>query len=268
MRPARTPSIPYQVLRTAEGRELLKQSTHPEARDILGALGEDVSSLPEVPFTLELITEAEPLEVESPAVSGPTEYGTRFNLELRPNALPQNAETINFLPSGVATGVDLVVGAAYDQRGLRGGLGGSASGYYVSRDSDKTPEYEGGLPAVTDPREAGDQLFGAGIPWGVADPVNNAFFAADLRCDFTTSAIGLIRTSAATLRDPIACPNGTHTAEQATTCWPTRRLAFARSSEAGGQVFGRVDRPRVVVDSRLSPPEAAVPRAPAALTSI
>ena len=257
MRPARTPSIPYQVLRTVEGRELLKQSTHPEARDILAALGEDFSSLYEAPVIVESITEAEPLEdgqleVDPPAVSGPTEYGSRFNLEPRTNTTTQSAEAIDFIPSGVANGVDLVVGTGYDQRGLSGGLGGSASGYYVSRDTDKAPEYEGGLPAIDDTREAGDQVFGGGIPWVVADPVRGGFFAADLRFDGTTSAIGLFRSPAATLRDPIACPDGTHTAEQAAACWPTKRLAFARSSESAGDFFARVDHPRIVVDTRLS----------------
>jgi hypothetical protein len=245
-------SIPYQVLRSPEGLALLKQSTHPEARDILAALGEEILGSPPTPITRELDAETEPQEIEIPIVSGPTEYGTRFNREPRRDALPQGALTIDFLPSGVAPGVDVIVGSAYDQRGLTGGLGGSASGYYVSRDRDNAPEYEGGLPPINDAREPGDQVFGGGIPWVVADPVHNAFFAADIRFDGTTSAIGLLRTSAATLRDPIACPNGTHTAQAAATCWPTKRLAFTRSSELQGDIFGRVDRPRLVVDSRLS----------------
>ena len=57
-------------------------------------------------------------------------------------------------------------------------------------------------------------------------------------------AIGLFRTTARTLRDPTACPNGTHTDAQATTCWPTTQLV-----RTGFRVLSG---PHLAVDERTS----------------
>jgi hypothetical protein len=146
-----------------------------------------------------------------------TSAGTRFNLEPRTNARFQNTQVVDVLRNRVAAGVDLVVGGSWDWRHLGGD---SATGYYVSRDADCAPEVEGGLPAVA----AFDDR-GLGNPVVAADPARDAIFMADLRLTFDDRiGIGVFRTTAATLLSSSACPNGTHTNAQASTCWPKRRL--------------------------------------------
>ena len=218
---------------------------------LMGALG--VAFTLAAAETLAPATVSEPLDLPSSAIttSEPTPHGTRFNLEPRTNTFPQSSQSIDFLPNRVALGVDLVVGTSSDERGSVGALGGSSSGYYVSRDKDPSPEYEGGLPPVDDPRDD-DHLYGRGVPDVVADPIRGAFFAADRRLDGTTSAIGLFRVSAANLKDVKACPNGTHTAEQAAMCWPTKRVLYTRRSDVDGEIFYRADRPRLAVDPRIT----------------
>jgi hypothetical protein len=176
-------------------------------------------------------------------------YGTRFNLEPRVNALPQHTESVDFLRNRVAAGVDLVVGAATDHRDLAGVA--SRSGYYVNRDADCAPEFEGGLPRLT--ASSSEVLDGFGKPVVAADPARGAIFTADLRdssSDESASAvaIGLFRTPAATLLNATACPDGTHTAAQSLTCWPTRRLARTGFPVLRG--------PHLAVDERASGPGA------------
>src|SRR5438067_1744287 len=68
--------------------------------------------------------------------------GTRFNLEPRTNAQPQNTESVDFLPNRVSPGVDLVVGAANDHRPSPGGF----DAYYVHRQgSNCGVDFEGAL---------------------------------------------------------------------------------------------------------------------------
>jgi hypothetical protein len=172
-------------------------------------------------------------------------YGTRFNLEPRVNALPQHTESVDFLRNRVAAGVDLVVGAATDLRQL-GGVG-SRSGYYVSRDADCAPEFEGGLPRLT--ASSSEELDGFGKPVVAADPARGAIFTADLRdssSDESASAvaIGLFRTPAATLLNATACPNGAHTETEAATCWPAKRLVRTG--------FPMLNGPHLAVDERTS----------------
>src|SRR5438132_510980 len=67
--------------------------------------------------------------------------GVQFNLEPSTHAVPQQVESVDFIPNAVGLGLDLVVAGAYDFRGA--GLGspapagvtwnGSVSGYYVHR---------------------------------------------------------------------------------------------------------------------------------------
>jgi hypothetical protein len=174
-----------------------------------------------------------------------TSFGTRFNLEPRTNARPQNTTTIDVLRNRAAAGVDLVVGGATDYRGF-GPVEDSMTGYYVSRDADCVPEFEGRLPPLPDPLEADDTLFGKGAPVAAADLARDALFMADVRSDSSSSGIGLFRTTAATLLNPTACPNGTHTQAQAATCWPTKRMVLSDAS------FARVYEPHLAVDERAS----------------
>jgi hypothetical protein len=167
----------------------------------------------EVPALHQEVTPTDPSVVPG---CGPAS-GTRFNLEPRRNAKPQSSPSVDFLRNRVAPGIDLVVGSARDIRGFFGRLGGSDSGYYVSRGADCAAEFEGGLPRI-------DGLTGFGNAVVAADPARDAFFIADVRLAEGNPNVGVVRSSATTLLHPTACPPGTHSAAQAATCWPTTRL--------------------------------------------
>ena len=71
--------------------------------------------------------------------------GTRFNLEPRADPLPQNSESVDLLLNRVSSGVDLVVGAANDQRSSIGGF----DAYYVHRGGTNCAvDFEGSFPPV------------------------------------------------------------------------------------------------------------------------
>jgi hypothetical protein len=187
-------------------------------------------------------------------------FGTQFNLEPNTHAVPQQLESVDFIPNGVGLNEDLVVGGAYDFRG--GGLGspapkgviwdGSVSGYYVHRSTaaDCSPQFEGGLPPIV---SAGKTYLGNGGVAIAADPVRNAFFAADLRFGSTdnVSAVGLFRAASATLMNSTLCPNGTHTAAQAKSCWEAAPAVVLDPNPPGG-FTATIDPPSVTVDERAS----------------
>ncbi len=83
-----------------------------------------------------------------------------------------------------------------------------------------------------------------------ADPARDAFYMADVRFgSASTGGVGLFRTSAATLLNPVTCASGTHTASQAASCWTATPpvLLFAQP------VFDSVnDLPRIAVDQRAT----------------
>jgi hypothetical protein len=254
----RTPvSSSLRFLASEPGRQFLRRSPHPKARELLQWLGEDVSALSTpapAESTLGALSDGEAV---SPQAAGTVTgcgaaSGTRFNLEPRSNARPQNTESVDVLRNWVATGVDLVVGGTTDFRGFVGLLGGSATGYAVSRDADCPPEFEGGLPPIADPFDPGDVLMGMGEPTVVADPVRGAVFMADQRFDATTTAIGVFRTTAATLVSATACPSGTHSAAQAATCWPSAILAFSYPSGDPEPDILAFSHPHLAVDERAS----------------
>jgi len=112
--------------------------------------------------------------------------GTQFNLEPAVNAVPQQLEAVDFIPNGVALNEDLVVGGAFDSRGITFAAANattpnwdaSVGGYYVRRSSAAgcAPQFEGGLPVI----EAGGNGFTSNGGVAVAaDPVRAAFFVAD-----------------------------------------------------------------------------------------
>ena len=223
-------------LMSPRGRGILRASRSPLAKALRQRLGEDeepqtsaaLESL--APVVQDLQGEANEPRVDSSAAAstgcGQTS-GTRFNLEPRtpPGALPQNGTAIDFLPGAGLGGADLVVGGANDFRGSFNGLGNSLTGYYVHRNGADAnpcaPDFEGGLPQITDPG-TGEALFGGGDPAVEADPARSAFFMADSRLGSEVSSIGVFRTTAAKLNSPTACPEGTHNAANAQTCWPNR----------------------------------------------
>ncbi|HXW89681.1 MAG TPA: sialidase family protein [Terriglobales bacterium] len=187
--------------------------------------------------------------------------GTKFNLEPAANAVPQQLEAVDFIPNRVALHEDLVVGGAFDSRGVTFAPAGattphwdaSVGGYYVRRSSTAgcAPQFEGGLPAVM----AGGKAFTSNGGVAVAaDPARDAFFVADLRFSASNagwSGIGLFRASSATLLNTALCPKGTHTAAQAKSCWTATPPAMIDPIPSGGN-FNVLDYPSIAVDERAN----------------
>ena len=197
----------------------------------------------------------------NPTLQCAADLGTQFNLEPAANAVPQQLEVVDFIPNGVALNEDLVVGGAFDSRGVTFAPAkattphwdASVGGYYVRRSSAAgcAPQFEGGLPAI----EAGGNSFTSnGGVVVAADPARGAFFVADLRfsaSDSGMSAIGLFRASSKTLLNTTLCPNGTHTAAQAKSCWTSTPPALIDPIPSGGTI-NALDYPSIAVDERAS----------------
>jgi hypothetical protein len=147
-----------------------------------------------------------PLSVDTGAsiAVNPDCNGGRFNLEPRTNAVPQNTESVDFLPNRVSAGVDLVVGAANDQRSSIGGF----DAYYVHRQGTNCGvDFEGTLSTA------------AIDPTVVADPARDAFFLADQLLSLS-QLVEVGRTTAANLLSSTACPSGTQPSGNNPKCWP------------------------------------------------
>lgn len=178
-------------------------------------------------------------------------FGAQFNLEPAANAVPQQFESVDFIPNGVGLNEDLVVGGALDFRGGRAIA--SLSGYYVHRSTtaDCSPQLEGGLPSIV---SNGATFNGGGGVAIAADTTRNAFFASDVRFAGTgnsmVTAIGLFRASSATLLNSTLCPNGTHTAAQSKSCWEaTPAVLFDPQAANPNQTL---DYPSIAVDERAN----------------
>jgi hypothetical protein len=188
--------------------------------------------------------------------------GARFNLEPRPDPLPQDGTAVDFLPDAGLGGGDLVVGAANDMRLLTSGQGvapdfrgvpglSSQTGFYVHTEgSDPNPctvDLEGGLASVPHP-VSGNPLVGVGYPAVAAYPPGQSFYVADTRIgegEGSESAIGVFRTTAAILTDPARCPPGTLSESQSRQCWPTHALVDL------GTTFTRFNQyPHLAIDER------------------
>ncbi len=161
-----------------------------------------------------------------------TVNGTRFNLEPRFNAQPQQSESVAFLLDRVSPGVDLVVGAANESAFQSRFVPGENNGvvfdaFYVHRTgANCRPDFEGTTRvSSSDPKV-------------VADPPRDAFFlAADV---ITGAAVELLtRTTAATLLSSSACPEGTEkfTSSANATCWPVQATAVFNPSPTGNEVL-------------------------------
>ena len=143
-----------------------------------------------------------------PAPSSPctSPNGSRFNLEPRPNAVVQAAESVAFLPNGAGQNIDLVLATATDMRSISAG---SNDVFYVQRSSSNCQaDLEGELPEISN---ATDLFVPFGQPIAVTDPARDAFFIVDLRFGVSTddSGVGIVRTTAAALLNTKSCPNGT-----------------------------------------------------------
>ncbi len=240
-------SSPIQFIFSDTGRKFLRSSSSPLARDILQAMGEE---MPEAGPMIERAPESRSEREEQAPCENPA--GTVFNLEPRVSALPQNEVTVDFLYNGAGDGVDLVAEGTNDFRGFRGGLGFSATGYYVRRaNNDCGPQFEGGLPTIVNPFDPTRLVFGGGDPVTAADSGRNAMYMADIRSSFfgSVTGIGVFRSAAATLLDPSACPDGTHTGGQAATCWPNRMIVNPLPKPFQ---LNFNDKPHLTVDERTS----------------
>jgi hypothetical protein len=173
--------------------------------------------------------------------------GSLFNLEPRPNAIVQTAQSVAFLLGGASKGNDLVVATANDARGLITNSQAtlvSEDAFYVQRsNSNCTPDFEGGEVAISNATDLFDPF---GNPTVVADPQHSAFYIVDLRFGITTddNGVGIERTTAATLLNATSCPNGT---EQGTAfCWPLG--AVNNITQLNANLFN----PQIAVDQRSS----------------
>ena len=243
------PSATLRFLASEEGRAFLKATGNPLAGPAIRAFGEP-SKTAVVPaaWLADFHGEAKSPAPAASACGGP--QGTRFNLEPRANAVPQNQASADFLLNRVGSNEDLIVQAANDWRGNLASdtqWDQSVSGYYVHRAAaaDCSVQFEGGLPAFS---AQGSNLMGVGDPAVAADPARDAFFMADQRFGSAdTGGVGLFRVAASRLLNASACPSGTHTEAQAASCWEATApvLLFAQPT------FDSIsDIPRIAVDER------------------
>ncbi len=246
------PSAPLRFLASDEGRGLLKATGHPLAQYAIQAFGEPsqaavaaAARFQQAASVTQSVVSGQQLAAASVPCAGTS--GALFNLEPRANAVAQNQANADFLPNRIAAGDDLIVQAANDWRGnsTTAKWDQNVSGYYVHRSTtaDCSVQFEGGLPTFT---AQGNPEMGIGNVVVAADPARDAFFMADVRLA-NTGGVGLFRASASTLLNTTACPNGTHSQAQATSCWKTTApvLLFPQP------IFDSVnDLPRIALDER------------------
>jgi hypothetical protein len=262
------PSGVTRFLLSDSGLRMLRKRMTPAAIAILTAMGEPVPKDPIRPVLIipPQILFAEPqvmigqeMQLASPdqaivalpaipAVSGCGADGTVFNLEPPANARMQNGESVDFIYNGVGVGADLVVAGASDFRDSFSGL----SGYYVHRATTGcAPTFEGALPNLVG--LSGEAVSADGNPVVAADPARAAFFIADQHLGSNgssgTTAIGLFRTTSASLLSAATCPGGTHNAAQAASCWPQRVLVNPLPNPMGGY---QQEMPSLAVDQRAA----------------
>jgi hypothetical protein len=250
------PAAPFLFLASGQGRGLLEATHHPLAQYLSQAFGEnaDAPILPSAATMRQLATMASSNRISTNGTAGTVpctgSVGARFNMEPRANAAPQSEEMADFIPSGVASGDDLIVQVADDFRGdlaTDPNWDQSVSGYYVHRSTtaDCSVQFEGGLPSF---QFQGKTVMGIGDTVVAADPIRDAVFVADLRFG-NAAGVGLFRASASTLLNTSLCPSGTQLQTQAASCWevtpPALVFGEAIADVTGGQ-------PRITVDERAT----------------
>jgi len=161
----------------------------------------------------------------------------------------QVAQSVAFLPGRTSRGDDLVVAAGSDARGLSTDTTATLiapDAFYVQRSNTNcAADFEGGEPGISSPVD-GFISDGTGTPTVVVDSKRDIFFIADTMFGTSTldHGIGIVRTTAATLSDTTACPNGTEGPTGA--CWPIG--AVTNISDLNAFIFN----PHIDVDSRAS----------------
>ena len=173
--------------------------------------------------------------------------GNRFNLEPRPNAVVQTADSVAVLPNGAGSGRDLVVAAGSDGRGLFSNLNAtliSEGAFYVQRSSSNcAADFEGGLPSISNIIDLFIPTEGASV---VADPARDAFFIVNLEFGSFTddNGVGIYRTTATNLLSSSACPNGTEIGTA--SCWTTGAVTDVTELNAF------LSHPNITVDPRAT----------------
>lgn len=214
----RSGSATARFLTSEQGRAWFEAAGHPISKYLNQAFGPpSAASVDAARRHLRQMPTAQPAGLADAAA--PTtcngDFGARFNLEPRANAVPQQSAAADFILNGVGAGQDLIVQTANDARGnlTAKNWDDSQTGYYVHRaaSSDCSVQFEGGLPNF-------EGTMGVGDASVVADPVRGAFFMADVRFG-SFGGVGLFRASASDLMNPAVCPNGTHLEKQAESCW-------------------------------------------------
>ena len=190
-----------------------------------------------------------PATAQQQATSGCTHSnGNRFNLEARPNALVQVAQSVAALANRAGQhNVDLLVATGIDARGFFDNPNAvilSADAYYVQRSGNNcAADFEGGMPVIANTE---DDFIPFGTPTVAADATHDAFYIADARFgalhDFV--GVGVVKTTAANLLDTKACPDGTHDGRQTISCWTLG--AVTHINGPGSIIFN----PHLVVDQR------------------
>ncbi len=174
--------------------------------------------------------------------------GNRFNLEPRPNALVQTAESVALLPNRAGQkNIDLVVATGTDARGSFENPNAtliSPDPFYVQRSNTNcAADFEGGQPSISN---AVDLFLAIGSPTVVADPARDAFFIVDLRFgDFTDdNGVGIIHATSSNLLSTAACPNGTELGTA--SCWTLGAVTNITELNAF------LSSPHIAVDPRTS----------------
>lgn len=194
-------------------------------------------------FSAELMS----LQLSAQAQTSPcnSPNGNLFNLEPRLDAVVQVARSLAVLPNPAGNN-NLVVAVGEDARGLEAPPSPIISGdaFYVERTgSDCTPDFEGGLPAILNPKN----LF---VPNGsvsvIADPARDQFFIVDL--DFggppDENGVGIYQTTSANLNSTSACPSGTEFGTA--SCFTTVAVVNITGLDA------ILDNPQIAVDPRTT----------------
>ncbi|HYL16786.1 MAG TPA: hypothetical protein VEV41_27375 [Terriglobales bacterium] len=203
------------------------------------------------------------------------QFGTKFNLEPAtgdPNVnlyasfdsffggtavltvpLPQDEEAVDFIPNAGQAGSDVIVEGHNDYRGFFGALNSSVTGVTVhvanlTGATDCTPSYEMGVPQVASPLNDGDVLLGSGDPIVVANPTNGNIYVGDLQFGFFDTAVGVFKTTAATLSSPCQAL-GTTNEGNSTACLPVNVMVNTQN-EFSSFLFN--DKPHMAVDERPS----------------
>jgi len=182
-----------------------------------------------------------------------TSVGTVMNRESATNAVGQYDPQVDFLLSGLGSGLDLVAEFGADSRGILGTFD-SYSAMYVHRDATQPcyggTDFEMGDPPIGDPFMSGIPMSGGGAGRILADPGTSSraaqFILADLRFDGFTSGIGLRRIAKSHLTSTTTCPAGTLTRTQEATCAGTSGIIVDASQD------NYADAPVIAQDPRSS----------------